>query len=49
MGSFLNIMASPGAGKNQLDPETIQLLSSQYKIGVIEGDTGSGHHRIPIK
>ena len=35
----LNIMASPGAGKTSLILKTIQLLSSQYKIGVIEGDT----------
>jgi len=35
----LNIMASPGAGKTSLILNTIQKLSQNYKIGVIEGDT----------
>ena len=35
----LNIMASPGAGKTSLILQTIQILSTHHKIGVIEGDT----------
>jgi hydrogenase nickel incorporation protein HypB len=35
----INIMASPGAGKTSLILRTIEGLSSQYKIAVIEGDT----------
>jgi hydrogenase nickel incorporation protein HypB len=35
----LNIMASPGAGKTSFILQTIQPLSAQHKIGVIEGDT----------
>ncbi len=35
----INIMASPGAGKTSLILKTIQALSSDIKIGVIEGDT----------
>jgi hydrogenase nickel incorporation protein HypB len=32
-------MASPGAGKTSLILQTIKLLSSKIRIGVIEGDT----------
>lgn len=35
----INMMASPGAGKTSLILKTIELLKSEYKIGVIEGDT----------
>lgn len=35
----VNIMASPGAGKTSVILKTIQKLSPEYKIGVIEGDT----------
>jgi hydrogenase nickel incorporation protein HypB len=35
----INIMASPGAGKTSLILRTIEGLSPQYKIAVIEGDT----------
>jgi hydrogenase nickel incorporation protein HypB len=34
----LNIMASPGAGKTSLIENTIRSLSSQFSIGVIDGD-----------
>ena len=35
----INIMASPGAGKTSVILKTIEKLSSQMRIGVIEGDT----------
>jgi len=35
----INIMASPGAGKTSLILRTIEGLSSDFKISVIEGDT----------
>ena len=35
----INIMASPGAGKTSLILKTIEALSNEYQIGVIEGDT----------
>ena len=35
----LNIMASPGAGKTSFILQTIKTLSTNHKIGVIEGDT----------
>lgn len=35
----INIMASPGAGKTSVILKTIQKISPEYKIGVIEGDT----------
>jgi len=35
----VNVMASPGAGKTSLILRTIENLSNQYKIAVIEGDT----------
>jgi hydrogenase nickel incorporation protein HypB len=35
----VNLMASPGAGKTTLILRTIQELASQFRIGVIEGDT----------
>jgi len=35
----INIMASPGAGKTSVILQTIQALSPQLRIGVVEGDT----------
>ena len=35
----INLMASPGAGKTSVILETIRLLSTRFRIGVIEGDT----------
>ncbi len=35
----INIMASPGAGKTSVILKTIQKISPEFKIGVIEGDT----------
>ena len=35
----LNIMASPGAGKTSVILKTIELLGSEIKMAVIEGDT----------
>jgi hydrogenase nickel incorporation protein HypB len=35
----VNVMASPGAGKTSLILRTIENLSGQFKIAVIEGDT----------
>jgi hydrogenase nickel incorporation protein HypB len=35
----VNVMASPGSGKTSLIIRTIENLSSQFKIAVIEGDT----------
>lgn len=35
----INLMASPGAGKTSFILETIKRICSEYKIGVIEGDT----------
>ncbi len=35
----INVMASPGSGKTSLILRTIENLSNQYKIAVIEGDT----------
>ena len=34
----INIMASPGAGKTSLIERTLPLLSSRFRLGVIEGD-----------
>ncbi|MCP8970363.1 hydrogenase nickel incorporation protein HypB [Ectobacillus ponti] len=34
----VNLMSSPGAGKTTLLETTVQALSGQYRIGVIEGD-----------
>jgi hydrogenase nickel incorporation protein HypB len=34
----INLMASPGAGKTSLIERTVPLLSSEFRIGVIEGD-----------
>ncbi|MGL4821216.1 MAG: hydrogenase nickel incorporation protein HypB [Bacilli bacterium] len=34
----VNLMSSPGAGKTTLLETTVRDLSSQYRIGVIEGD-----------
>jgi hydrogenase nickel incorporation protein HypB len=35
----INIMAAPGAGKTSLILKTIQALSNQFRLAVIEGDT----------
>jgi hydrogenase nickel incorporation protein HypB len=35
----INVMASPGAGKTSFILNTIQSLSSDLRIGVVEGDT----------
>lgn len=35
----INLMASPGAGKTSFILKTIQALSTEFKIGVVEGDT----------
>lgn len=35
----INMMASPGAGKTSVILKTIEKLSDQMRIGVIEGDT----------
>jgi hydrogenase nickel incorporation protein HypB len=35
---FINLMASPGAGKTSLILETIRWLQNEMQIGVIEGD-----------
>ncbi len=37
----LNIMAAPGAGKTSTILRTIEALSSQITIGVVEGDTAA--------
>jgi hydrogenase nickel incorporation protein HypB len=37
----INIMASPGAGKTSIILQTIQALSPQLRIGVVEGDTAA--------
>jgi len=37
----INIMASPGAGKTSVIMETIRLLQSRLRSGVIEGDVAS--------
>lgn len=34
----INLMSSPGAGKTTLLEKTIERLSNEYRIGVIEGD-----------
>lgn len=34
----INVMSSPGAGKTTLLEKTIEALSSEFRIGVIEGD-----------
>jgi hydrogenase nickel incorporation protein HypB len=35
----INLMASPGAGKTSFILKTIEMLSKNYRIGVVEGDT----------
>jgi hydrogenase nickel incorporation protein HypB len=35
----INLMASPGSGKTSFILKTIEMLSSDFQIGVIEGDT----------
>jgi hydrogenase nickel incorporation protein HypB len=37
----LNVMASPGAGKTSLILKTIEALSGQLRLGVVEGDTAA--------
>jgi hydrogenase nickel incorporation protein HypB len=37
----LNLMASPGAGKTSLIEHTIQQLSSDLELGVVDGDVAS--------
>lgn len=37
----VNLMASPGAGKTSLVSRTLELLSGELSIGVIEGDIAS--------
>ena len=36
-----NVMASPGAGKTSIILQTIEALSPQFRIGVVEGDTSA--------
>ena len=38
---FLNLMASPGAGKTTTLVRTINALKDRYRIGVIEADVDS--------
>ena len=47
----INLMSSPGAGKTSLLEKTIELLSDELKIGVIEGDleTNKDAERIKAK
>jgi hydrogenase nickel incorporation protein HypB len=37
----VNLMSSPGAGKTSLIRQTLKILKSKIKIGVIEGDVSS--------
>ncbi|MBK6325960.1 MAG: hydrogenase nickel incorporation protein HypB [Chloroflexi bacterium] len=37
----MNIMASPGAGKTSTILRTIEALTADYKLGVVEGDTAN--------
>ena len=37
----MNIMASPGAGKTSTILRTIEALTTDYKLGVVEGDTAN--------
>lgn len=37
----MNIMASPGAGKTSTILRTIEALTTNYKLGVVEGDTAN--------
>ena len=37
----VNVMASPGAGKTSIILHTVQALSPQMRIGVVEGDTSA--------
>lgn len=46
---FINLMASPGAGKTSLLINTIKRLKKVYRIGVIEGDIESMVDSIKIK
>jgi len=39
--TLMNLMASPGAGKTSVILNTIEALSSKYRIAVIEGDLDS--------
>ena len=38
---LLNLMSSPGSGKTTTLKRTVQMLSSRYKIGVMEADIDS--------
>ncbi len=39
--TVFNLMSSPGAGKTTLLEETVEILSKQHKVGVIEGDVAT--------
>lgn len=39
--TFLNLMSSPGSGKTSLILNTIEILRSEYAIGVVEADIDS--------
>ncbi|MGQ9474959.1 MAG: hydrogenase nickel incorporation protein HypB [Actinomycetota bacterium] len=45
----VNLMASPGAGKTSLVSRTLELLSGELSIGVIEGDIASSVDAEKIK
>ncbi|GAB6065723.1 hydrogenase nickel incorporation protein HypB [Aquifex pyrophilus] len=45
----VNLMSSPGAGKTTLLEKTIELLSGELKIGVIEGDLETNRDAERIK
>ena len=45
----VNLMASPGAGKTSLVSRTLELLSGEMAIGVIEGDIASSVDAEKIK
>ncbi|MGQ9703876.1 MAG: hydrogenase nickel incorporation protein HypB [Actinomycetota bacterium] len=45
----VNLMASPGAGKTSLVTRTLELLSGELSIGVIEGDIASSVDAEKIK
>ncbi|WP_456384410.1 hydrogenase nickel incorporation protein HypB [Persephonella sp.] len=45
----VNLMSSPGAGKTTLLEKTIQLLSGEMKVGVIEGDLETNRDAERIK
>ena len=45
---FVNLMASPGAGKTTTLVRTIEALGSRYRIGVIEADADGQVDARPI-